>query len=248
MLEWYEAIKKLTEVSGAERTAFVVQATSPHKRTASDSSRRADSFSSENGIDNDDADEIPYSGQHSTTEDDPAIYGDDPLEPPRRPDVGRFPSDIQVNRDLELRHSDDSSGSAVAAISALPGAPYPDNNGYHGREDDACVDAHYDAYTGNCGTHDSRALERGYVVVPPLNRRQRDSPFPWSEEKVEPPSTSLLVRHRSTLLASRKRDSEKRSCIYEGYICARARSKTETELAQTRNPRFPGSWRRHRSA
>lgn len=123
MLAWYEAIKKLTEVSGAERTAFVVQSTSRHQRTASDGSRRAESVSSENGTDNDDdADEIPYSGQHSAAED----YGDEPLEPPRGPDVGRFPSQIPVNREFEHRRSDDS---VLAATFALPGALYAGREG-----------------------------------------------------------------------------------------------------------------------
>lgn len=173
MLAWYEAIKKLTEVSGAERTAFVVQSASRHHRTASDGSRRTESVSSENGTDNDDdADEIPYSGQHSATED----YGDEPLEPLRGANVGRFPSHISVNRDFEHRHSD---GSVIAAAFALPGALYADGGG---REGDACT----------------------RVVVPLADQRRTDGSLPWSEGKVWSPSRLLLAPppHWLTILAS----------------------------------------------
>jgi len=185
MLAWYEAIKKLTEISGAERNAYVAQSNTSHQRPASTCSQRAESYTSENGLDNDEADEVPYSGHDSTLQ-NPAVHEEEePLQPPRRPEGGRFPSDIQVNRGLEHRESmsGDSGASAAAIASALPGPPYHSDD-YDGRYDNG---AYRDA-------HGTQSLEQSYVVVPPMNQRRRDSPSSWSsDEKVQFPIPFMLV-------------------------------------------------------
>ena len=68
MMEWYDSLKKLTEISGRERDTFVAGVVQ-RQRTLSSASRTmegGDSDSSEYGLDYDEADEIPYSGRVST--------------------------------------------------------------------------------------------------------------------------------------------------------------------------------------
>lgn len=111
MLDWYADIKKLTEVSGVERNAFVSGVV--HGRQESIDATKEDEFSDE--LDNDEADEIPYSVGALEV----------PLEKVnKRPEGGRFPSDINVNRgttDAGSILSGDSSRSVIGAAGALPG-------------------------------------------------------------------------------------------------------------------------------
>ena len=101
MLAWYEDIKSLTEKSGEERNAFVRR----HTRSVSQGSRR--SVSSDGGLDEDEADEVPYSANQSMTNE--AVRE----EPPQRPSPGgRFPSDIQVNH-LQAPLSPSSGSSEI---------------------------------------------------------------------------------------------------------------------------------------
>ncbi|ORY15889.1 hypothetical protein BCR34DRAFT_155557 [Clohesyomyces aquaticus] len=89
MLAWYEDIKNLTEKSGEERNAFVRR----HARSVSQGSTR--SVSSDGGLEEDEADEVPYSANHSMK--NQALRE----EIPQRPSPGgRFPSDLQVNHSL----------------------------------------------------------------------------------------------------------------------------------------------------
>lgn len=109
MLEWYEDIKKLIEVSGAERNAFV------HGRQESFDVAKEEEFSDELGYD--EADEVPYSAEPKALE--------VPLEKVnKRPEGGRFPSDINVNRGVTGAGSvlsADSGRSIIGAAGALPG-------------------------------------------------------------------------------------------------------------------------------
>lgn len=101
MLAWYEDIKSLTEKSGEERNAFVRR----HTRSVSQGSHR--SVSSDGGLDEDEADEVPYSANQSMTNE--AVRE----EPPQRPSPGgRFPSDIQVNH-LQAPLSPSSGSSEI---------------------------------------------------------------------------------------------------------------------------------------
>lgn len=125
MLAWYEDIKALTEKSPQERNAFVRQ----HARSISGTSQKAGSVSSDGGLDEED--EEPFSAAAS------AVVAPTPKQDvlPRRPQGGRFPSDIQVNtmaqRGLQapLSPSSGSSGfgdaqnhDVVAAAGKLPGS------------------------------------------------------------------------------------------------------------------------------
>lgn len=97
MLAWYEDVKKLTEVSGEERNAFVRR----HARSVSQGSTRS---VSSDGLEEDEADEVPYSANQSIANE--AVRD----EIPQRPSPGgRFPSDIQLDRDLQQPLSSNSS-------------------------------------------------------------------------------------------------------------------------------------------
>jgi hypothetical protein len=124
MLSWVEDIRTLTEKSPQERNAFVRQ----HARSISGVSQKAGSVSSDGNMDEED--EEPFSTAAS------AVVAPDPKhDGPRRPQGGRFPSDLQVNaqRGLQapLSPSSGSSGygeqdrSVIAAAGNLPG-----NQGY----------------------------------------------------------------------------------------------------------------------
>ena len=86
MMAWYEDIRNLTEKSGEEKSAFVRR----HARSAS-----ASSFSgaSSDGMEEDEADAVPYSAGQS-------MKGADQPNPQQRPEPGgRFPSsDLMVHR------------------------------------------------------------------------------------------------------------------------------------------------------
>lgn len=103
MMAWYEDIKSLTEKTGEERNAFVRK----HARSISGGSMKASSVSGDSGLEEDEADQVPYSASASTTKDA------EQEEPPKRPQPGgRFPSDVHVNRHLQAPLSPSSdSGS-----------------------------------------------------------------------------------------------------------------------------------------
>ncbi|KAI9729088.1 MAG: hypothetical protein M1828_000173 [Chrysothrix sp. TS-e1954] len=108
MVAWYEDIKSLTEKTGAEKATFIRQ----HARSLSGGSHpgAAPSVSSD-GVEDDEADEVPYSAHQTADEGaDPAAAA--VLEPPpKRPEPGgRFPSDLNVNRE-GLHRVSSSSGS-----------------------------------------------------------------------------------------------------------------------------------------
>lgn len=99
MLEWYAAIKKLTEVRGAERDAFVTE----HTRSSSEAATLVDTGPQTQEpedaalLRDDEADEIPYSASGYTAT-QTSIQQQQEVTGHRRPEVGRFPSDIQLER------------------------------------------------------------------------------------------------------------------------------------------------------
>ncbi|KAF2500580.1 hypothetical protein BU16DRAFT_523357 [Lophium mytilinum] len=102
MMAWYEDIKTLTEKTGEERNAFVRR----HARSVSQGSHR--SVSSDGGLDEDEADEVPYSANQSVMNETATN------ELQQRPSPGgRFPSDIQVNRHLQAPLSPSSGSSDI---------------------------------------------------------------------------------------------------------------------------------------
>ncbi|THW72035.1 hypothetical protein D6D19_06873 [Aureobasidium pullulans] len=113
MMAWYEAIKILTEKTAEERNAFVRQ----HVRSISQNSHR-NSISSD-GLEEDEADQVPYSAQSSVIN---QPIGETRLQRPVP--GGRFPSDLQIPRTLAASpdsESDEPEHHNTAAATALPG-------------------------------------------------------------------------------------------------------------------------------
>ncbi|PWW80670.1 hypothetical protein C7212DRAFT_274957 [Tuber magnatum] len=121
MFQWYENIKKLTEVSGEERNAYVAGAI--HRRTEPTAEEPEAEAIVDDWENDDEADQVPYSAEASA-------LGGSSLEPPKpvRPEGGRFPSDISVNRGPPgpegASAEGDSSGSLIAAAGAISGGDY----------------------------------------------------------------------------------------------------------------------------
>jgi len=103
MMAWYEDIKNLTEKTGEERNAFVRR----HARSISGGSYKPGSVSSDGVMDEDEADEVPYSANTSQVQQMPK-----PDTPARPQPGGRFPSDLQVNRFLQVPLSPSSATSS----------------------------------------------------------------------------------------------------------------------------------------
>lgn len=104
MLAWYEDIKNLTEKTGEERNAFVRR----HARSVSAGSHKTGSISSDGAMDEDEADNVPYSANASKVQ-QPVHEQDTPERP--QPG-GRFPSDLHVSRFLQAALSPSSATSS----------------------------------------------------------------------------------------------------------------------------------------
>lgn len=124
MLAWFSDIKNLTEKTGAERKEFIRRS---HARSVSAGSHKAGSVSSDGGMDEDEADEVPYSASASQAEIPTQVE-----KLPQRPNPGgRFPSALKTNRDSQLSVSPSSPSSStggreiIAAAGALPGSGVP---------------------------------------------------------------------------------------------------------------------------
>lgn len=157
MMAWFADIKELTETTPSQRNEFVRRT---HARSLSGNSLKAASVggSSDGGLEEDEADRVPYSSEQSvrgtsvppvaaaglTTEGvggEVAYDHDDARSeagwrPPQRPSPGgRFPSEVNVARGLQEPASPSSGESdgdrtAIAGISAMPGSEVP--HGGHG--------------------------------------------------------------------------------------------------------------------
>ncbi|KAL9625053.1 MAG: hypothetical protein Q9160_000782 [Pyrenula sp. 1 TL-2023] len=148
MMQWFADIKELTEKTGEDRNAFVRRS---HARSLSGNSFKAGSIggSSDGAMEEDEADRMPYSGEDSIRGRSVAavdastaggaagagayaIDNEDNSSVRRRPNGGRFPSDIDVRRGLRAPlspSSGESSQGEIAAAAALPGSgvgDYPD--------------------------------------------------------------------------------------------------------------------------
>jgi hypothetical protein len=106
MLAWYDDIQALTEKTGEERNAFVRK----HARSFSGNSKAG----SDSGLEEDEADEVPYSANASLT--NQKVLHEPPAQM-QRPQPGRFPSELSNNQSLN-RHLQPplspSSGSSLA--------------------------------------------------------------------------------------------------------------------------------------
>ena len=108
MLAWYDDIKSLTEKSGEERNAFVRRHASV-RSTSAGSARSA--ASSDGGLEEDEADAIPYSAHQSMTQQ--AVRDESQQRSSRPSPGGRFPSDLMVSRNLQAPLSPSSGSSEV---------------------------------------------------------------------------------------------------------------------------------------
>lgn len=117
MLAWYDDIMNLTEKTGEERNAFLRQ----HARSVSGGSHKPASISSDGAMDEDEADQVPYSATASQVR-QPMPEQDRLLKRPQP--GGRFPSDLNVNRNLLVPLSPSSGASSDDSdIIATAGAP-----------------------------------------------------------------------------------------------------------------------------
>ena len=173
MLAWYEAIKKLTEVSGAERNAYVQSTTHNHNNSPT-IPPRPESVS--DGLENDEADDVPYSGQGS-------VYTADDNEDgtlSKRPEGGRFPSDFHVTSGHRYTLSEDSSTSAVADATAFPGVSHPFGAN------------HNDPTFREADLRNSPTDVNPPYVMPHAVRGSHNSPPSWiKDEAVRSPGPSL---------------------------------------------------------
>ena len=125
MMAWFSDIKNLTEKTGEERNAFIRRT---HARSVSGGSHRATSVSSDDkALDEDEADQVPYSGAASQADIVPVKQE----QLPQRPNPGgRFPSALNIHRDSQVTVAPSSPSSTgdrdiVAAAGALPGSGVP---------------------------------------------------------------------------------------------------------------------------
>jgi hypothetical protein len=166
MLAWYEDVKNLTEKKGEERDAFVRR----HVRSASRGSAR--SISSDGALDEDEADQIPYASQSISSE---AAKE----EPKQRPSPGgRFPSDIQLERNLQAPPPSSGSSEIGHDLTTASGGlqdytPYPT----HTTDHDSAMphQQHYDqGYPTS--PNDAAYHYNTEHAYPPVQQRQYDHP------------------------------------------------------------------------
>ncbi|KAH7085343.1 PH domain-containing protein [Paraphoma chrysanthemicola] len=136
MLAWYDDIKNLTEKSGEERNAFVRR----HASVRSTSAGSARSGSSDGGLEEDEADAVPYSANQSLA--NQAVREETPTRPSPG---GRFPSDLNVNRNLQAPLSPSSGSSEIGHdLTTAAGGPQQD---VHPAYFDNSADYHYNEPT-----------------------------------------------------------------------------------------------------
>ena len=128
MMAWFSDVKNLTEKTGEERNAFIRRS---HARSLSGSSQKAPSVNSDDrALDEDEADQVPYSATASQAD----VHQAPEEKLPQRPNPGgRFPSTLNINRDSQVPLSPSSPSSSgdreiIAAAGALPGSGVPFGN------------------------------------------------------------------------------------------------------------------------
>ena len=115
MLAWFGDIKTLTEKTGEERNAFVRR----HARSLSGTSQKAPSISSDGALEEDEADEVPYSATASHFD---GASLTEPKHVDRPQPGGRFPSDVNIERNLHVPLSPSSGSSDERDLSSAAGA------------------------------------------------------------------------------------------------------------------------------
>ncbi|KAL9050793.1 MAG: hypothetical protein Q9162_006414 [Coniocarpon cinnabarinum] len=164
MMAWYDDILNLTEKPSAERNEFVRR----HARSVSAGSQKASSISSD-GVEDDEADEVPYSANQSVKREviDP---------PPKRPSPGgRFPSDINVERLKSTpQATSQSSGSSyqeqepmmagAVAQSRSAAAPVETQPQQDQSNSSPVLMKQQQTYVGDEPAHQRHSLQRGNSV------------------------------------------------------------------------------------
>lgn len=156
MLAWYEDVKSLTEKTGEERTAFIRQ----HARSLSAGSNKAASVSDDGALDEDEADQVPYSAT--------ASQAGQPFEEEKRAERpipgGRFPSALTIDRNSQLPPSPSSSGDrdVIAAAVALP-----DSN-FSIRESEPKVSKVDDETTEDKTSNSNEPAPQGHSALPAI--------------------------------------------------------------------------------
>ncbi|GAM83271.1 hypothetical protein ANO11243_012570 [Dothideomycetidae sp. 11243] len=118
MMAWFDAIKSLTEKTGAEKNEYVRK----HARSVSGNSARAMSVTSSDGLEEDEADHVPYSASMEKKQLDSSAAD---ARPQRPLPGGRFPSDLAVPREQgpvsDYSSDPEHDHSHGAEFLALPG-------------------------------------------------------------------------------------------------------------------------------
>ncbi|KAF2208444.1 hypothetical protein CERZMDRAFT_118819 [Cercospora zeae-maydis SCOH1-5] len=122
MMAWFQDIRMLTEATGEQRQAFVRK----HARSVSGTSDKG--TVSSDGLEDDEADQAPYSADVTSLAEQNPIVDDKP----RRPQPGgRFPSDMFIRKAGAYPpaadgavddDSDDDGAEVIAAAGAVPGS------------------------------------------------------------------------------------------------------------------------------
>ena len=183
MFAWYNDIKSLTEKTGIEREAYVRR----HARSISQgSSIGAGSASSDGGLEEDEADQVPFSIAASQGD------GLNSLNVPERPKPGgRFPSDVDVQRGLRAPRPSSSitssiSHEALAAAGALPGSGVPFGESGHTvkpHEDEVRSGGHHVEHRNNnlpLQSKDSE-YEPGHDRIDVVPRQSHPTPTQYTE-------------------------------------------------------------------
>ncbi|GME35976.1 hypothetical protein GTA08_BOTSDO06697 [Neofusicoccum parvum] len=193
MMAWYDDIKNLTEKSGEERNAFVRN----HSRSISAGSTQS---VSSDGLDDNEADDVPYSAQNS----DVAIK-QHPTAPRPQPG-GRFPSDLTVNRHLQAPLSP-SSGSSEAdhdLTTAAGGLQHqqPETSTYYGSSQQYQPQQQQFAPVADHGQASYQQQHPPTQTQAPYEAQHIYQPQPQQVYPAQissyPPNEPDLIRHNST--------------------------------------------------
>ena len=212
MIAWFGDIKSLTETTGPARDAFIRRT---HARSVSGGSHTAGSISDGSALDEDEADQVPYSATTSHAE--PSTE-----KLPQRPKPGgRFPSLLSVNRDSQIPLSPSSPSDnsddreVVAAAGALPGSGIPFGpSGQQVKSGDDEINAergelggatpaplHEDTYSTintNYEVGGSLQQSRGEYINAPVQAQGVGSDGPGFVAYSQQPALQQVERHDST--------------------------------------------------
>ncbi|KAF3931679.1 hypothetical protein ABW19_dt0201158 [Dactylella cylindrospora] len=200
MMGFYEDIKKLIELSGAERNAFVASHQKQNQQNQPDASPKEASSSSENGLENDEADEIPYSADRS------ALVGSEPSISEPRPEGGRFPSDIDIQRRRSLRST--TSGASDQSLNARTGIVQPQESYPIGPVGEYDEERFNDFALGRPGLHRRNPSQFSYDEKhPPASTQHDGENFQPVLANIPPQIERRMSKHTDPIDILERRDS-----------------------------------------